>query len=67
MPVVQYPYWSERMTVLIGNVVGTRLLGYLSGGVILDLSALLLLSLSHVFVSVTGADTASRTEIQASK
>lgn len=66
MPVVQVPYCSKRMAVFIGNVVGTKLVG-LSGGVILDLFVLLLLSLPHAFVSVAGADAASRTEIQASK
>lgn len=55
------------MTVLLGKVVGTKLLRYLSGGVILDLSALLVLSFPHVFFSVTGADAASGIEIQTSK
>lgn len=67
MPVVQVPYCSQRMTVLISSVAGTELLRYLTGEVILDLSALLLSSLPHVLVSLTGADAASRTEIQASK
>lgn len=67
MPVVQVPYCSQRMTVLSSSVAGTELLRYLTGEVILDLSALLLSSLPHVLVSLTGADAASRTEIQASK
>lgn len=49
MPVVQAPYCSKSKTA---NVVGTKLLGYLSGRVIVDLFALLLSSLPHVLVSL---------------
>lgn len=49
MPVVQAPYCSKSKTA---NVVGTKLLGYLSGRVTVDLFALLLSSLPHVLVSL---------------
>jgi len=47
--------------------VGTKLLRYFSGAVIVDVSALLPSFLPHVFIDVIGAEAASRTEIQASK